>query len=408
MKALVLGGVAPHIRLIENLQHRGYTVGLADYYTNPPARAAADDYFQISTLDMEAVYELAKSYGAEVIMATNVDHANVIMCTVAERLGLPHPYSSETARLTTDKGLMKERMREFAIPTSEFLTVRSVEEIPFDTLRYPLVVKPVDNNGSKGVKRVDTDEALTHAVSDALGLSRTGAAIIEGFNAGREIQVDCYASGGVAHVLTIREKLKMPNKGGLAMQVYGSVVPPAVSDAVTQACHTIAQQIVDAFGLSHTPFFFQTIVEGDHVSVLELSPRIGGGLSYKLILDRTGVDVIDVAVESYFGDPTVREMRADAPSLASTIVYAKDGVFSHVTGVEDALAAGDIVSWDQMAEEGTEFGGYMDSRNRVGAFYSAGQGHEELCERVERANQKIDVISKDGTSIKVKGLYLHL
>lgn len=407
MKALVLGGVAPHKRLIENLRRRGYTVGLADYYDNPPARTAADDYFQVSTLDLEAIFDLTKAYGADVVMATNVDHANVIMCTVAERLGLPHPYSSETAHLTTDKGLMKERMREHGIPTSAFVTVRSVGEIPLADLRYPLVVKPVDNNGSKGVKRVDTEAELVQAVSDALDLSRSGGAIIEGFNAGREIQVDCYASSGVAHVLTIREKLKMPSTTGLAMQVYGSVVPPEVSDAVTQACHDIAQQIVDAFGLAHTPFFFQTIVEGDQVSVLELSPRIGGGLSYKLILDRTGIDVIDLAVESYFGDPVVREMRSDAPCLASTIVYARDGVFSHVTGVEGMVSAGAIESWDLMAEVGNEFSGYMDSRNRVGAFYSAAPTYDELREKVQRANLAIDVIGSDGRSIKVGGLYLH-
>ena len=89
---------------------------------------------------------------------------------MAERLGLPHPYSSETAHLTTDKGLMKERMREHGIPTSAFVTVRSVGEIPLADLRYPLVVKPVDNNGSKGVKRVDTEAELVQAESDALDL----------------------------------------------------------------------------------------------------------------------------------------------------------------------------------------------------------------------------------------------
>ena len=275
-------------------------------------------------------------------------------------------------------------------------SVRDVLEHPYDAAPEDLPAPP-------------SREIFVFTPTGELRILPAGASVLDfAFNIHSGLGSRCTGGRVNGRAVPIREKLKMPNKDGLAMQVYGSVVPPAVSDAVTQLCHTIAQQIVDAFGLSHTPFFFQAIIEDDHVSVLELSPRIGGGLSYKLILDRTGVDVIDVAVESYFGDPTVREVRADAPSLASTIVYAKDGVFSHVTGIEEALAAGDIVSWDQMAEEGTEFGGYMDSRNRVGAFYSAGQGYGELCEKVERASQTIDVISKDGTSIKVKDLYLHL
>lgn len=404
MRALILGGVSPHIRLIENLKRRGYTVGLVDYYDNPPARAYADDYYQISTLDLEAVYALSRDLGVDVVMATNVDHANVVMCTVAERLDLPHPYSVDVARMTTDKGLMKRRMLEAGIPTSGFITVGSADELSAAMPELPVVVKPVDNNGSKGVRLVRAKQDLREAVDAALSLSRQGRAIVEGFNQGREIQVDCYASQGVAHVLTIREKLKIPSDG-LSMQVYGSVVPPVVSDEVTSACARIAQQIADAFGLVHTPFFFQAVVDGSRVSVLELSPRIGGGLSYKLVMDRTGVDVIDLAVDSYFGNPAVRELVTDAPFLASTIVYARDGKFSHVTGVEEMISSGAIVSWDQMAEEGTVFGAHMDSRNRVGAFYSAAASHDELKEKVYQANRLIDVLGYDGKSIKVQDLY---
>ena len=71
------------------------------------------------------------------------------------------------------------------------------------------------------------------------------------------------------------------------------------------------------------------------------------------------------------------------------------------------VSAGAIESWDLMAEVGNEFSGYMDSRNRVGAFYSAAPTYDELREKVQRANLAIDVIGSDGRSIKVGGLYLH-
>lgn len=382
-------------------------MALADYYEDPPARKACDEYYRISTLDLQKVRELAATLGVDVVMTTNVDHANVIMCTVAEELGLPHPYSLQTALLTTDKGLMKQRMQEAHVPTSTFATISGVDDLSRIDMAFPLVVKPVDNNGSKGVRMVEDADALERAAVDALGLSRKGMAVIEGFNVGREIQVDCYASSGTAHVLTIREKLKIPSKTGFAMQVYGSVVPPVLPSAVIDRCHQISQLIVDGFGLAHTPFFYQAVVNGEDVKVIELSPRIGGGLSYKLILDRTGIDVIDVAVESYFGDPKVRPIREDAAFLASTILYAKNGELHSVVGVEEALSEGVISSWDQMAQTGTRFADYMDSRNRVGAFYCSAPNHEELRKKVARANKVIDVLDPAGTSIKVGGLFFH-
>ena len=88
MRAIILGGVAPHIELIKNLKKRGYETILLDYYENPPAREYADRFYRISTLDYEAVKEAAEKEKADLIITICVDHANVIMCRAAEELGL--------------------------------------------------------------------------------------------------------------------------------------------------------------------------------------------------------------------------------------------------------------------------------------------------------------------------------
>lgn len=404
MKAMVLGGVAPHISLIERLKNRGFEVILIDYLDDPPAKNFADRFIQESTLDVDKVREIAQAEQVDVIMTTNVDHANVTMCMVAEQLDLPHPYSLEVAQMTTNKALMKARMREGGIPTSPYFSVQSIDEVPWDDLTFPLVVKPADNNGSKGVKRVDDAESLREGVLGAIELSRSRTAIIEGFNEGREIQIDCVANEGRAHILTIREKLKIPRTDGFAMQVYGSVVPAELPSALVEEYHAIAQKIVDAFGLEHTPFFFQSITDGTNVNVLELSPRIGGGLSYKMIKDSVGVDVIEIAIDSYFGNIPQFSVEPAGVILASTIVYAKNGTFARLTGIDELKEDGTIVDWDQIASTGTAFGSYMDSRNRVGAYYSSATDYAQLKAKTRKAEATMDVLDENGNSIKVSGL----
>ena len=110
--------------------------------------------------------------GAALVIATCVDQANVIACQVSETLGLPHPYSYETAATIANKGLMKARLIAHGMPTARFVHVRNADAPDIGELRFPLVVKPADSNGSAGVRRADTPEQLTEYLRLAIGLSR--------------------------------------------------------------------------------------------------------------------------------------------------------------------------------------------------------------------------------------------
>lgn len=106
-KALVLGGTSPHISLIRNLHSRGYEVLLLDYLDNPPAASEADEHIKKSTLDLQVVLDVARSESVDLVISSCIDQANATACYVAERLGLPRPYSFETALDVTDKLRMK-------------------------------------------------------------------------------------------------------------------------------------------------------------------------------------------------------------------------------------------------------------------------------------------------------------
>lgn len=405
MKALILGGVAPHIELMEELKERGYETILVDYLQNPPARKFADKFYRESTLDKEKVLEIAKTEEVDLIITICVDHANVTMCYVAEQLHLPCPYSYETAIMATDKALMKQKMVEYGIPTADFKIVESVAQLDREW-EFPLVVKPVDNNGSKGVKKVETRAMLEQAVVDAIQLSRAKRAVVESFNEGREIQVDCFANNKEAHVIMKREKLKIPNQKGLAMQSFGSLIPVQMSERVHEKIADISNRIVKAFQLEHTPFFFQAILSGEDIKVLELSPRIGGGLSYKLLKQYASFPIIPCIVDSYFGNIKDVNFGEGKGYMTTNILYGVNGTFDHVVGVEELLNKGIIDGFDQMAESGNELAGYMDSRNRIGAYYISAASYEELMKKVAIAHDKIDVVDKTGKSIARKDLYL--
>lgn len=396
MTAVVLGGTSPHVELIKKLKKRGYHVVLIDYLNNSPGIEFADEHIQESTLDMEKVEQVAKEKNADLVISTCIDQANSVCCRVAERLGLPRPYSYQTSLDVTDKGRMKRIMVDSGIPTSPFTTVRSVEEIPWDAISYPAVVKPVDCNSSKGVHRADSPEEVEQYVREDLQMSRTGCAIIEGYNEGNEIQVDCFATENSAVVLMTRQKKKIVGGNALVLQSTGSIVPAPMKEQEVRQANEIAQAIAGAFDLHNTPFFYQAIVTASGIKVLEFAPRIGGGLSYYMLSSFAGVDSIEVAINSFLG-VSQRVCPKELDRMYSTnLLYMKPGIFDHFEGVEELKAAGAIKDFFQMKKKGTEIGEDLRSGNRVGAFAVEAQDYDSLTRAEAKAYSAIKVMNADG------------
>ena len=122
MKALVLAGGYPQIALINELKSRGITVLLADYYASPVAKPYADAFYQVSTLDIEAITDLAREKQVDFLITACTDQALLTVAKVSQTLGLPCYIDYKTALNVTNKSYMKEVFRENGISTAKHLS----------------------------------------------------------------------------------------------------------------------------------------------------------------------------------------------------------------------------------------------------------------------------------------------
>lgn len=403
--AIVLGGTVPHVSLVQKLKSRGYYVILADYTKNPPAKELADEHVFVSTLDIAAVLRLAKERLASLIISTSIDQSNATCCYVAEKLNLPHPYSYETALNVTNKGLMKKIFVECEIPTSSFVVVCSTEDYALKYVRFPAVVKPVDCNSSKGVVRVDSKQEMLAAVKNALELSRTNSAIVEGFNVGFEIQVDCLAYENGADVLLTRQKRHIKDETNMVLQSIGSIVPAQLSEKLMTQAHEIADKIMKGFGLRNTPFFYQAIVTNEGVQVLEFAPRSGGGLSSYMLEKFVGYDVVEAGICSFLNTPIPRKSKSIDKSYLTTLLYMNAGVFDKVVGLERLKDEDVILDYFVYRHSGAILDDDMRSSNRIASFVIAGNDEEEAMQKYQRAISVIDILNPEGISVLRKELY---
>lgn len=397
--AIVLGGTRPHVMLIDKLHDRGYYVILIDYLSNPPAKRVADEHLQISTLDKEEVLAIAKERGAKVVVSACIDHTNSVCCYVAEKLGLPHPYSYETSLYVTNKGLMKARMKESGVPSSSYILSQNVDDIDWNTVSFPCVVKPVDGNSSKGVHRADSVEEAKQYVQEDISMSRAKTAIIEDFCYGEEIQVDCVALEDDAEVVMTRSKVKDDLGEGSVLNSVGSIVPAQIPEDLLPELKAIAKNIAKGFGLQNTPFFYQAIVSGDKVNVLEFTPRVGGGLSFYMIKNFVGFDAVEAAMVSYMGLPINSEYHPIDGLFRTGHLYSKPCIFDHIEGLEELKQEGIIYEYFTAKSKGDEIDGDMRSGNRVASYIVKATTLDELNRRIVLCKSHIRVMDERGNNM---------
>ena len=278
IKGLVLAGGFPQIELINKLHARGVYVLLADYNKEPVARHYADEYFQVSTLDIEAVKKVAIENEVDFLITVCTDQALNTVAYVSEELGLPCYINYHTGLNVTNKVFMKKIFLENAIPTARYQIMNEFDIEIIKELQYPLIVKPVDCNSSKGVKRIDSPDELNAAFMDAICYSRTNTVLIEEFMEGRELSVDIYVEDGKVNILCITQIDKIASKDKFI--IFRGVYPAEISTDIIEQIWQTAQKVANAFALKNSPMLMQVITDGNKIRVLEFSARTGGGVKY--------------------------------------------------------------------------------------------------------------------------------
>lgn len=401
MRIVVLAGGSDQIALINALKQRGHYIILVDYFENPPAKSYADEHVVASTLDVERVKEIAVSRNAGLICTACTDQALLTVANVSEQLNLPCYISYSTALNVTNKSYMKRRMREFNIPTSGFVILDKADMELVKHLSYPMVVKPVDCNSSKGVRKVADEKELVAAIEQAVRLSRTSTAVVEEFKEGIEISADFYIEGGNAKFLSATSSLKIRNRDSFT--IAGSAYP-AVDDGQRQRITQIASDIASAFGLTDCPLLVQLIVGKDNIDVIEFSARMGGGSKYYLIEELSGVDIMSKYVDLILGDTPTVKPEVKLRYCRMVYVYCRPGVISEVKGLDELEAEGVIRKSFLYKTSGMSVTASETSGDRAAGYLVVAETENELQRKISAADAAVRVLTPDGEDIMIHNL----
>ena len=377
---------------------------LVDMASNVIARPYADRFLQISTMDRRAVLEAAKNEGVDYVLTACGDQPLSTMAYVSSQLGLPCYLSEEDVLNLTNKIFMKQKMLEYGIPTSKFIIIDALNtEVNIGDLSFPLIVKPVDSNGSKGVRKALSESDIKRFLDDAFAFSISKRVIIEEFKSGDELSVDVYVEGHEAKILTVTTSKKVKENTD-AFTILQSEYPPRFKYSKLKV-KEIAQQIVDAFNLKDTPLLIQMIVNNDEYNVVEFSARMGGGSKYHLINILTGVDIMKVYVEMVMGGKPRITIHNKWNNALMSYVYCLPGTYSKLGNFDQMIEQGYMHSYFTYKKEGSYIEKSTTSSDRVAGFLVVGESADEVDSKLKYINNNVHVLDSNGIDIMRHDLY---
>ncbi len=343
-KLMLLGGIRYLLPVIEAAHRLGHHVITCDYLPDNIAHRYSDEYHNVSIVDKEAVLELARELAIDGIMSFAVDPGVETAAYVQEQMGLPSVGPYESVRILQNKDLFRAFLAEhgFNVPAARAFESMEAALAARDWYPWPVIVKPTDSAGSKGVSRVNTWEELPPALHHAFAHSISGKVIVEEFieKVGCSSDTDSFSINGKLSFVSYsaqRFDAKAANPYTPAAYSWPSTFTKEQEEELTAEI----QRLLSLLGMRTSIYNIETRVgTNEKCYIMELSPRGGGNRLAEMLRYATGVDIITNAVRAALGDDIEGvEQKSCTGHWAEVILHADNaGVFESLE-VSQALTS---------------------------------------------------------------------
>lgn len=333
---LLLGGSRQQVPVIEMAKSLGYRTILVDYLPDNPGRLVADKWYPDSTTDIEATCRIAAAENVCAILAYASDPAALPAAIACERLQLPtNPASS--VEILSQKHLFRKFLADNNFPTPQAISF-SADDLPtaiahrLSSLSFPIVVKPTDSSGSRGISIIRSVNQLASAIASALPFSRNKTIIAEEYVSTADNAViggDIFIENGKITFLGLLECLRDPR---ISLIPIGKKTPENLTDLQLSNIRNELQRLVDLLHLRNGEMNIELILDtADRPLFLEIGPRAGGNMIPLLLSDSYNIDLIHSNVKAALGIPVDLNIRTNGGIYLSLVLYSRDaGIFSGV------------------------------------------------------------------------------
>lgn len=397
-KLMILGGSRYALPVIEAAKKLGIYTITADYLPDNIAHKYSDEYVNVSIIDKEATLEVARKLNIDGIMSFGCDPGVVTAAYVAEKMGMPNVGPYESVCILQNKGKFRQFLTEhgFTVPTAK--GYKNVEEALNDVgmFHWPVIVKPTDSAGSKGVTRVNNPDDLKKSIEYALSYSRSNEFIIEDFitQHGFSSDTDSFSVDGELKFVSFNCQRFDAN----AINPYTPAAyswPSSMSTEHQKELKNEIQRLIKLLGMRTAVYNIETREGTDGKAyIMEVSPRGGGNRLAECLRYATGVDMITNMVKYSVGLPIDNiEQKPYDGCWAEIILHSdKPGVFEELW-ISDEIV-GNVYERDLWIKEDDHVGGFEAANEAIGTLVLKFDSQEKIEEVLSNQEKYVKVVLK--------------
>lgn len=396
-KILLLGGSAQQTVAILTAKRLGLYTVLCDFLLDNPGQYIADKFYLISTTDKEAVLKIAQSERVEGVLAYASDPAAPTAAYVAEKMGLPgNPYNSVEILCSKDRYRKFLADNNFCTPAAKGYS--DIEEAMTDlnsgSFNLPVIIKPVDSSGSKGVSRCDFLTEVYEKLQYAMSFSRGKRIIVEEFveKCGYQIAGDGLSINGEL-VFYCFANDHFNSKCVNPFVPISASFPYNMPIDIHLKIQKEVQRLIHLLGMKNCTYNFDICIDKDYkVYLMEIAPRDGGNYIPQVIRYATGIDLIEYSIKLAMGE------KVKIPALKTAEGYwAYYAVHSLDDGVLDCVEIlpevekKNIVENHIIKKHGDEISAFRGANTALGCLVMRFDSMDEMLHMIDNSEEWIKV-----------------
>lgn len=390
-RILFLGGAYAQIPIIKEAKRRGWYIITCDYLPDNPGHKLADEYYNISTTDFEGVLMVAQKVKPDFVVAYASDPAAPTAAYVAEKLGLPgNPYAS--IRTLAEKDLFRAFLFENGFDTPRSISIKPTDnliEMVMD-LQFPIIIKPTDSSGSKGVSKVASIQELQTAVDYAFSFSRNNRIIAEEFiqNNGPQLHGDGFVVDGELVFTYLGDHHY--NRKINPFVPYSTTWPTNQSEATLHAVERELRRAIKLSGFRNGAVNIEVrITNNGKIFIMEIGPRSGGNFVPQVINYATKFDMVSASLDVIEGKEIQYQNNKNGYAAYYVIHTEFDGILRDLSLKKQILPF--VKEFHQYIQAGEKVKSFQGANAAIGVLLLSFSNREEMNTYINHMGEYINL-----------------
>ena len=331
---MIIGAGRFQLPAILKAKEMGFKVLALDKDSEAVGSKYADDFEAIDVKDVEGAIKTARKFDVDGVLSIVSELGVYTTAIVAKEMGLPG-LKPEAAKAVTNKAVMREILEKKELPSPHFVKAYTKEDVlvAIDKLKLPVVIKPTDNSGSRGVSKIEKMENLEFSFNWAKENARNGELIVENYIEGEEMTVEAISYKGRHEILAMSVKKRIPFPYCVSIDL--TYPPPYEEKMLLKVCEVVKKALT-ALGVDNGASHSEVLMTKDGPFIVEIAGRGGGfGVFSDIIPLVSGVDPVEQCINIAMGfDVDIKAKYQHAAVLR--FFTPKHGKIVGISGLEEA------------------------------------------------------------------------